>query len=72
MAARYKFEVIKYGAPDRNGDVSHDIVATHPDGRKTFHPYRAKPENTLARLRHNIAEQFWFDRMRARLARQHQ
>jgi hypothetical protein len=58
------------GAPDSHGRRSHDNEVIGPDGRRHVQTFFAKPEKTLARLRHNIAAQFWFNRMRVRLARE--
>jgi len=58
------------GPPDKEGRCSHDHEVIYPDGRRHGQSFYANPVKTLARLRHNIAHKFWFDRMRIRLARE--
>jgi hypothetical protein len=52
--------------------MSHDLVYTNLRGHKRVAMFFGDPKDTVARLRHNMAEHFWFDRMRIRLAREAQ
>lgn len=65
--ARVKIEVKKYGVADSQGRFSHDLIYTDLEGEQRMQTYFADPVSTVARLRHNIADNFWFHRMRKRL-----
>ena len=66
MPSKHAFKTTLYGKPAADNRVSHDLEVTYPCGRVRAQTYYADPARTLARLRHNIAHAFWFDRMRAR------
>jgi len=59
-----------YGRPDKDGRVSHDLIYTDLQGRERIAVFYAHPIETVKRLRHNIAHQYWFDKMRVRLAKE--
>lgn len=67
-----KFVITQHmrGPVDKAGQRSDDNEVVDPSGRHHVQMFHADPASTLARLRHNIAHQFWFDRMRLRLAPQ--
>lgn len=58
------------GPVDMAERCSHDNEVVYPNGKNHAQMFFAIPADTLARLRHNIAHRFWFDRMRMRLAQQ--
>jgi hypothetical protein len=67
---RVRIDVVPRGTTDSLGRLSHDLVYTNLQGHKRVAMFFADPKDSVARLRHNMAEQFWFDRMRIRLARE--
>lgn len=67
---RVTIRVVLRGTPAKDGRVSHDLVYTNLKGVERIAIYYANPEETVKRLRHNMAEQYWFDKMRIRLAKE--
>jgi hypothetical protein len=67
---RWDIRIITHGQPAKDGRQSLDTHTISPDGREHFQCYYADATEVLKRLRHNIAEQFWFDRRRVRLVRE--
>lgn len=67
---RVSIRVELRGSPDCLGRVSHDLIYTRLDGTPAQASFFADPTKTVARLRHNLAEQFWFDRYRRRVWRE--
>lgn len=53
--------------PDSLGRSRFLIDWSHPDGRRSGQACFARPDDVVARLRRNIAAQFWYDRKRALL-----
>ena len=71
MAKRWTISIKTYGSPDKHGRISLDTLTCDARTRETrMQTYRAEPAKVLARLRRNIADQFWFDRFRLRLAQE--
>ncbi len=70
--SRTSIKVGLHGSPDSLGRVSHDLIYTNLEGQHRAQSFFADPTSTVARLRHNMADSFWFYRRRARLMRQAQ
>ena len=67
VVSRFTVRVLLYGKWDSHGRVSHDLIYTDLHGRERATAFYANPGETIKRLRHNLAEQFWLDRKRKRL-----
>jgi hypothetical protein len=67
---RVTIHIVPRGTTDKDGRLSHDLVYTDLNGHKHIAMFFADPVETVKRLRHNMAEQYWFDKMRVRLARE--
>jgi len=70
MTNRWQITPTIYSQPDKEGRQSFDLTVVDPTDRISIYTYKANLEATIKRLRHNIADNFWFDRMRIRLAKE--
>jgi hypothetical protein len=70
VTARWKIEAKLYGTVYKDGTQSFDRTVTSPRGVITTHTYQANLEEAIKRLRHNIADNFWFHRKRARFMKE--
>jgi hypothetical protein len=65
---RFLVEIGKHSPIDKYGKQSLTTHVIYPDGRETYQGYYANADEVVKRLRHNIADQYRFEKYRKRLA----
>jgi hypothetical protein len=66
VAYRANIVVEPFSSVDSHGRQSILVDWTNPRGERRGQAFFACPAVVVARLRYNIARQFWFDRARAK------